>query len=94
MKTRTENVQLQLQIHSNVRQTIELTVGNEILRARLVNSASREIIMPESFGCGNNSIPLIKGDDFLIQIILYTYVISRGVCAEERARESTWVESL
>jgi len=36
----------------------------------------------------------MKGEDFLIQIILYTYVISRGVCAEERARESTWVESL
>jgi hypothetical protein len=69
-------------------------VEKEFLRARLVASASREFVLAEFFGCGNNSLPSIKGEDLLTQFIVYTYVTSRGVCVEERARESTWVESL
>jgi hypothetical protein len=62
-------------------------VENEILRARLVGSASRDLLA-EFFRCGNNSVPLMKRED-LTQIIVYTYVTNRGVCAEEKVTEST-----
>jgi hypothetical protein len=42
---------------------------------------------PNVLGYGNNSVLLTKGENLLGQIIVYTYVSSRGVCAEERARE-------
>ena len=49
--------------------------------------------MAEFFRCGNNYVLWIKCED-LTQIIVYTYVTNRGVCAEERDTESIWVEVL